>query len=116
MLREIVRVDQDVIKVYYHINVQKIREDVIHKVLEGSWNVGETKKHNVPFEGIIASPGSCFLFVAFCDPDKMVCVPEIYLHIYTDLPWGIEEVCYKWNQIIVFLCNVVEDTEIHTEA
>ena len=39
VLRNIVRVDQDVIQVNYFAHIQEVREYIIHEVLEDSWSV-----------------------------------------------------------------------------
>ena len=39
VLRDIVRVNQDVIQVDYYAHIQEIREHVIHEALESGWSV-----------------------------------------------------------------------------
>jgi hypothetical protein len=39
----IVRVDEDVVKVGDHANIEHVGEDVIHESLKSSWRIGESK-------------------------------------------------------------------------
>jgi len=36
VLHDIIRVDQDVVQVNYYAHIKEVRENIIHKVLEGS--------------------------------------------------------------------------------
>ena len=62
-----VRVDEYVVKVHQYTNIEQVAKDVIHEVLESSGCIGESKRHNTPFEGAIASPESHLPFIALLD-------------------------------------------------
>jgi len=40
VLRDIIRVDQDVVQVDYYAHIQEIGEHIIHEALESGWSVG----------------------------------------------------------------------------
>jgi len=40
VLRDVIRVNQDVVQVDYYAHIQEIREHVVHKALEGGWSIG----------------------------------------------------------------------------
>ena len=73
----VVGVDENVIEVDGNIYVEEITKDVIHESLESSWSIGQSERHNKPFEGSVASPECCLPFVTFRNADKMVGVMEI---------------------------------------
>ena len=64
-----VGVDEYVIEVHQYTNIEQVAKDVIHEVLESGRCVGESKRHNAPFEGAIASPESRLPFIALSDSD-----------------------------------------------
>ena len=72
-----VRVDKYVVQVHQYANIEQVAKNIIHKVLESSGCIGESKGHYVPFKRAIASPESCLPFVAFMDLDQMVGVLEV---------------------------------------
>jgi len=39
VLRDVIRVDQDVVQVDYHAHIQEIGEQVVHEALECGWSV-----------------------------------------------------------------------------
>ena len=65
VFRRVVGVDENVVKVDGNIYVEKITKDVIHESLEGGRSIGQSERHNKPFEGSIASPECCLPFVTF---------------------------------------------------
>jgi hypothetical protein len=63
---------KDVIQIDDNTYVKHIGEDAIDKLLEGSWCIGETFRHNQPFVGTIARLESSLPLISGCDPDKMI--------------------------------------------
>ena len=53
MISHIIGIDQNIIKIDYHINIKKVRKNVIHKVLENSRSISKIKEHDRPFKGSI---------------------------------------------------------------
>ncbi len=61
-------IDKDVIKVYYHENVEFLCHDLIDILLERGWCVDQSKTHNLILNVAIAGPENHILFIAFPDP------------------------------------------------
>ena len=55
-------------------------------------------------------------FVAFTDPDKMVGMLEIDFGEVMSFLWTIQEIGDLGERISVFLCNLVQATEIDAEV
>ena len=109
----IVRVDQDVVKIDGHANVEKISKDVVHESLESGGCIGETKWHDKPFEGSVSGPKGCLPFITGCDTNEVVCMSEVYLGIDTSFTRSVKEVGDKGKGISVFLGNFVKASEIN---
>ena len=45
MFRYIIRVDEYIIQIDHDTDIQKIRENVVHKLLEGYRSIGKTEEH-----------------------------------------------------------------------
>jgi len=50
MLGHVIRVDEYIIQIDHDTDIQKIRENVIHELLEGHGSIGKTKGHYRPFK------------------------------------------------------------------
>jgi len=50
MLRHVIRVDEYIIQIDHDTDIQKIRENVIYKSLEGHRSIGKTEEHYRPFK------------------------------------------------------------------
>ncbi len=70
-------VDEDVIEVHYHENVKLLCQDLVDVAMEGSWCIGQCKKHHLVLEIAIADPKGRFLFVSFLNPHLMVGIGQI---------------------------------------
>ena len=69
VFHRVVRVDEDVIKVDGDINVEEVAEDVVHESLESGRSIGQSERHNKPFEGSITSPECRLPFITFHNAD-----------------------------------------------
>ena len=65
MFGNVIQVNKDVIKVYYHTNIEKVRKYIDYKLLENCSDVGKAKIYNYLFKGFVTSVESCFPFVVF---------------------------------------------------
>ena len=63
VLGHVIRVDEDVIKIYNYTNIQHVTEDVIHKVLKGGGSIGKSEWNNQPFKG--AKGGFPFITISY---------------------------------------------------
>ena len=61
----VIQVNEDIIKIYYHTNIKEVRKYIVYKLLESCRGIGKAKRYNCLFKGFVASTESCFPFVAF---------------------------------------------------
>jgi len=50
MFRHIIQVDEYIIQIDHNTDIQKVRENIIHELLEGHRNIEKTKEHYRPFK------------------------------------------------------------------
>jgi len=50
MFRHVIRVDEYIIQIDHNTNIQKVREIVIHELLEDHGSISKTKEHYRPFK------------------------------------------------------------------
>ena len=50
MLRGVIRMDQDIVKVDDNIDIKQVGEDVLHEPLEGCQGIAESKGHDQHFK------------------------------------------------------------------
>src|SRR5882724_1221884 len=77
VLGNVVGIDENVVQIYNDNDVNHICEDVIHKSLKSCQSISKPFRHYQPFEGTIMGPEGSFPFISGCDPNEMVCVPEV---------------------------------------
>ncbi|EKM75789.1 hypothetical protein AGABI1DRAFT_45772, partial [Agaricus bisporus var. burnettii JB137-S8] len=64
--------------------------------LESGGRIGESKRHNQPFKGTIASTESSFPFVTISNADKMIGMPEVNFGIDVSFAGRVKEIGNKW--------------------
>ena len=74
--------DEYIIKINYNTNIQKIRENIVYKLLKGYKNISKTKWYYKLFKRFIKSSESSLLFVLIRYTDQIVYIEKIYLDIY----------------------------------
>ncbi len=72
-------VDEDVIEVYYHKNVELFCHDLVDIALKRGRCVGQSKRHDLIFEMTITGPKSRLPFIIFPDLHSMVGIGQIKL-------------------------------------
>ncbi len=72
-------IDEDVIEVHYHENVDFLYQDLIDIALEHGRCVGQSKRHYLVLEMAIVGPKNRLSFIAFFDPHAMVGIGLIEL-------------------------------------
>ncbi len=77
VLREIVGINEDVVKVYDYGNIKHVSENIVHEALERRGSIGESKRHDMPFEGAVAGPEGCFPFITFGYAYEMISMLKI---------------------------------------
>ncbi len=75
----ILGVDEDVIKVHYHEDVELLCQDLVDIALEYGRYAGQSKRHYLVLEMAIAGLESRLPFVSFPNPDLMVGIGQIKL-------------------------------------
>ncbi len=103
VLRRIVGVNEDVIKVYDYGNVKHVSENVIHEVLECCGSIGESKRHDTPFKGAVAGPEGCFPFITFSYTYEMISMSKIKFGVDASRVRGVEEIRNEWKGVTIFL-------------
>ena len=77
MICWVVGINEDVVQVNDHANIQEITEDVIHEMLESCESIGKSEGHNEPFKRTIAGAESGFPFITVPNTDKVIGMSEI---------------------------------------
>ncbi len=72
-------VDEDVIEIHYHENVELLGQDLVDVALKCGRCVGQSKRHYLVLEMAIAGPEGRLAFIAFPDPHSMVGIGQIKL-------------------------------------
>ncbi len=75
----VLSVDEDVIKVQYHKDVELLCQDLIDVTLKYGRCVGQSERHDLVLEIAIAGPEGRLLFVSFLNPHSMVGIGQIDL-------------------------------------
>ncbi len=70
-------IDENVIKVHYHENVELFCQDYVDVTLKHGRCIGQSKRHNLIFEMTITGPEGRLSFIAFPDPHLMVGIGQI---------------------------------------
>ena len=50
MFEHVIRVDEYIIQIDYDTDIQKVRENVVHELLESCRSIGKTKEYYRPFK------------------------------------------------------------------
>ena len=58
MFGHVIQVDEYIIQIDYNIDIQKVRENVIHKLLKGYRSIGKTERYYRPLKWSIMCPKS----------------------------------------------------------
>ena len=114
MVGRVVRVDEDVIEVDNHVDVEQVLEDVVHKTLEGYGSIDKSKRHDEPFKGSVLGPEGRFPFITFVDTYEVVHMPEVDLGVDASLLHSVEEVRDERERIPILPGNFVETPVVHT--
>ncbi len=75
----ILSVDEDVIEIHNHKNVELLGQDLVDVTLKRSRYVGPSERHDLVLKKAIAGPEGRLPFIAFPDPHSMVVIRQIEL-------------------------------------
>ena len=82
MFRHVIWVDEYIIQIDHDIDIQKVREKVIYKLLEDCGSIGKTERHYRLFEWSITCPKSSLPFITIGYANQVISMVKIYLCIY----------------------------------
>ncbi len=72
-------IDKDVIKVYYHENIELVCQNLIDIALKSGYCISQSTRHYLILEMAIVGPKDYLLFIVFSDPHLMVNIGKIEL-------------------------------------
>ncbi len=72
-------VDEDVIEVHYHKNVELLCQNLVNLALKHGRCIGQSKRYDLIFKVTIAGPEGHLPFIAFLDPHLIVDISQIKL-------------------------------------
>ncbi len=72
-------VDEDVIEIHHHKNVELLYQHLVDVALEDGWCIGQSKRHHLVLEMAIAGFKGRFPFVSFSNPHLIVGISQIKL-------------------------------------
>ena len=81
MLGHIIQVDEYIIQIDHDTDIQKVRENVIHELLEDHGSISKTEGHYRLFKWSITCPKSSLPFITISDANQMVSMAKIYLWV-----------------------------------
>ncbi|KIK14813.1 hypothetical protein PISMIDRAFT_642001, partial [Pisolithus microcarpus 441] len=99
----------------HYTDVKHVSKDTVDKLLEGSWWLSETKRHDSPLIGPIAGVKSGLPFITIGDVDEVVGMVEVNFGVNLCMAWGTKKVGDQWQQVVVLLSDLVKALEINTE-
>ena len=77
VILHIVRVNQDVVEVNYHADIEHICEYRVYELLKCGWGIGEAERHHQPLVGAVLGSEGCFPLVTISDANQMVRMPKV---------------------------------------
>ena len=85
-------------------------ENVVHKSPESGRSIGETFRHDKPFEGSISHLKGCLPFISGENPDEMVDVLKVDLGINLRGSGTVQKIGDEGERIAVLFGDVVESS------
>ena len=108
MVLFILAVDEDVINVDNDKLVKVGSEDILHKSLEGSWGIGETKRHDSELIMTIVGPEGSFLHIIWMNADLIISPMKINLREYLGMVESVQEVINQGNGELILDGDLVQ--------
>src|SRR6184192_3417320 len=116
MLLVISAIDQDIIDVYNHTDVQQRFQDVLDQRLKGSWRICESKGHDFVLIMAISCAKSCFLDVILVDADLIVSPTKVDLGKDLCTLESVNEVVNEGDGKSVLLGDLVKGPVVNAHA
>jgi hypothetical protein len=112
VFRRVFGVDEDIVEVNDHVNVEEVGEEVVHEPLKSRGSVGQTFGHNVPFERAIAGAEGSLPFVAVGNPNKVIRVLEVDFSEDLRSAAGVQEVRDQGKRVAILASDAVKTSEV----
>ncbi len=106
-------VDEDVIEVYYHKNVEILCQDLVDVALKRDWYVSQSKMYDLILEVAMVRPEGCLPFITFSDPHLMVGIGQIQLGETLSLTQSIQWFSVQRQGIPILDSQIVETLVIY---
>src|SRR6184192_212967 len=116
MLLVISAVDQDIIDVYNHTNVQQRFQDVLDQRLEGSRGIRESEGHDFVLIMTVSCAKGCFLDVVLVNADLIVSPTKVNLGEDLCTLKSVNEVVNEGDWKSVLLGDLVEGPMVDAHA
>src|SRR6184192_4358286 len=116
MLLVISAIDQDIIDVYDHTDVQQRFQDVLDQYLEGSWSIRESEGHDFVLIVTISCAKGCFLDVIFVNADLIVSPMKVDFGKNLCTLKSVNEVVNEGDGKSVFLGDLVQGSIVNAHA
>ena len=72
MLFNVIRVNENVVEVNYHVYINEVMENIVHEALKGCRCVHESKWHNKIFKCAVVSAERSFPLISFSYPHVVI--------------------------------------------
>jgi len=105
----VIWVNEYIIQIYHNTNIQKVRENVVYKLLEGYRSIGKTKRHYRPLKWSVMCLESSLLFITVGNVNQVVIMVKIYLFIYLSFIRWVQQIRDEQEWIAIFFKNTVQD-------
>ncbi|MBW0543729.1 hypothetical protein O181_083444 [Austropuccinia psidii MF-1] len=106
----------NIIQINHNKNIQEICKYIIHKTLERSWSIGQTKWHDkILITTILGSKGSWVLIPLF-DSQEIICTTQFYLGEDSGTIEYSKELVHRRNRIPVLPSDGIEFAVVNTQV
>src|SRR6184192_827628 len=109
-------IDQDIIDIYDHADVQQGFQDVLNQRLKGSWGIRESEAHDFVLIMTVSCAKSCLLNVIFVNADLIVSPTKVDLGENLCTLKSVNEVINEGNGKSVLLGDLVEGPIVNAHA
>jgi len=118
MFGHVIWVDEYIIQIDHDTDIQKIRENVVHELLEGYGSIDKTERHYRPFKWSIAYPKGSLPFITIGDVNQIVSMEKIYFWVDLSFARWVQQIGAHDEQewIAIFFGDVVKTAEVNTKV
>ena len=107
MLLKSLGINEDVVEIDDDPEIEEVRKDVIHEVLEGRRGIGKALGHDTPLIRSVSGSEGSFPLIAFHNPDQVIGVLEVDLGVDLSFPRSIKKVGSEGKWVTIPLGDFV---------